>query len=55
MVDGDAVDGYYCVFGWCAERSREIENVFNRWRLGVNVVYGRNRGETIRCEDMNVE
>ena len=54
MVDGNAIDGNECVPGGLAKWSSEVKNVFDCGWLLVDVVNGRERGATFRCEDVYV-
>ena len=55
IVDGDAVDGDKRVLGSFSKRSGEVEDVFNSGWLRIDVVYGRDRRETIGSENVDVE
>ena len=55
IVDGDAVDGDKRVLGPFSKRSGEVEDVFNGGWLRIDVVDGRDRGETIGSENVDVE
>ena len=55
VVDGDAVDGDQRVLGSFSKRSGEVENVFHGGWLRIDVVYGRDRRETIGSENVDVE
>ena len=54
MVDGNAIDRNECVPGGLAKWSSEVKNVFHCGWLLVDVVNGRERWETFRCEDVYV-
>ncbi len=54
MVAGAAINGDECVPGEFAKWSGEVKNVFDCGWLLVDVVNGRERGETFRCEDVYV-
>ena len=55
IIDGDAVDGDQRVLGSFSKRSGEVEDVFNGGWLRIDVVDGRDRGETIGSENVDVE
>ena len=55
IVDGDAVDGDQRVLGSFSKRSGEVENVFDSGWLRIDVVYGRDRRETIGSENVDVD
>ena len=55
IIDGDAVDGDQRVLGSFSKRSGEVEDVFNGGWLRIDVVDGRDRGDAIGSEDVDVE
>ena len=55
IIDGDTVDGDKRVLGPFAKRSSEVEDVFNGGWLRIDVVDGRDRGEAVGSEDVDVE
>ena len=55
MIDGDAINGDECVPGGFTKWSGEVKNVFDCGWLMVSVVGGRERRETFRCENVDVE
>ena len=53
MVDGDAIDGDQCAFGFLPKRACKIKNVFDSGWVGVAVADGRDLRETVWS--LNVE
>ena len=55
VIDGDTIDGNKCVLGPFPKRSSEVEDVFDGGWLRIDVMDGRDRGETIGSENVDVE
>ena len=55
MINGDTINGDECVPGGFTKLSSEVNNVFDCGWLVVRIVDGRERRETFRCKNVDVE